>query len=144
MIDQKFIDKSSVKVFLEKVSYQNIGMPANLNRDSVVSSRTVDSYEILSITDKNMELRFMRKVFFTPRVFMEANVQMRVKLKLTDQERNAREEEIKSELAEKIDELLQLPICNASFILSSITSVSMPLPLITPPYFLEEEDDDDD
>lgn len=140
MSDKKLINKRSITITLEKVSYKDIGIPKTLKKDSVVSSRTIDSYEILDVTDKNIDLRFLRNVFFIPKAFMEAYVQMRVNLNLTNQERKI-EEEIKSELEKRKDELLQLAICNASVIISTITSISMASPIITPPFFVEEKDD---
>ena len=140
MIEEKLIDKSSIKITLEEVSYNNIETSDTI--DSVASLRTIDTYEVLSITDKYMELLFARKFCFTPKVLMEANVRMKIGLKLTDQKRDIKDADIRNELEERIDELLQLPISNSSFILSSITSVSMSMPLITPPFFLKKEDND--
>ncbi len=135
MFNKQCIKTPSKELLLDSVKYKKV---AAKGRKEIVNVRSIvdDSYEVLNIYDRDIEVQFTRKVSFQPKAVMNATVVISVIFALNRNNRKeVTDEIIQAELSERAEELFVSAASNASLIISSLSSVSFMYPLITPPFY---------
>lgn len=142
MPTNNFIEKTNLSLKVESVKYKKIETK-NEDKYKTVKSIVTDSYKILGIKDTEIEIEYIRKVDFKPKVLFSATIVISIVLGLNkDRDEEANHDLIMHELDDRSGEFLVIAASNASMMISAISSVSLPFPLITPPFYMEDGDQD--
>lgn len=140
----QIIDDSKFDICLEKVRFDSINIPEDLPDDTRIKLRTKDSYKILKLTDKKIDLEFKREKFFEPAGFFTIEVILTItyRLKPLKDKENEKEKIIEEDLKNHYYKLLAPAATRASILVSALTSIDLKSPIVDPPYFITEDDEE--
>lgn len=134
-----FISLSNIQLTLDSVKYKKI-KSKNIAKHKDIMSVVTDSYNVLKIRDKEIEIEYSRKVDFKPKVIMNVEVVMTLVFELKEfEDVESVREEIMLEVENGIGDLMAMAASNASLIISTLTNVTLPYPLVTPPFYIIDD-----
>jgi len=130
----QIIDDSNFNLALEKLKYNHLDNPKDLNKGIALKLKTKDSYKILEIKSNEVKIEFAREKYFEPAGLFQIEIVLTVSYKLKESSHRDKNKIIEEDLKKDYSKLLSPAATRASIIVSSLTGINFKNPIVDPPY----------
>lgn len=139
MSTKNIINRKILAFSLESVKYKSIE-EKQTKKEKSYKPVIKDNYQLVQVRDAEIEVEYTREVYFKPKAIMNTTIIISFIMGLDkEDDEMIKEDDILKELNDRKEDLLTAPASIASMIISNLTSITLPFPLVSLPFYSDIE-----
>jgi len=136
---KNIINRKILAFSLESVKYKSIE-EKQTKKEKSYKPVIKDNYQLVQVRDAEIEVEYTREVYFKPKAIMNTTIIISFIMGLDkEDDEMIKEDDILKELNDRKEDLLTAPASIASMIISNLTSITLPFPLVSLPFYSDIE-----
>ncbi len=144
MSTKNIINRNILGLSLDSVKYKSVKYKGTeekkTKKEKSYAPVIKDNYKLVQVRDAEIEVEYTREVYFKPNAIMNTIIIISFIMGLDKEDDEIiNEEDILKELNYRKKDLLTAPASIASMITSNLTSISLPFPLVSLPFYSDYE-----
>ncbi len=140
MSTKNIINRKILALSLDSVKYKSIE-EKKTKKEKSYAPVIKDNYKLVQVRDAEIEVEYTREVYFKPKAIMNTIIIISFIMGLDkEDDEMIKEDDILKELNKRKEDLLTVPASIASMIISNLTSITLPFPLVSLPFYSDFEE----
>lgn len=140
MSTKNIINRQILALTLDSVNYKSIEEKKTEKEKSYIPI-VKDNYKFVEIRDMEIKVEYTREVYFKPKAIMNIKITISFIMGLNKEDDiEINEDDILKELNDRKEDLLTAAASSSSMIISNLTSITLPFPLVTLPFYSDSEE----
>ena len=137
---KNIINRKIIALSLDSVKYKSIEEKKTKKEKSYIPI-IKDYYKLVQVKEAEIEVEYTREVYFRPKALMNTTIIISFILGLDKEDNETiKEDDILKELNDRKKDLFTAPASIASMIICNLTSITLPFPLVSLPFYSDLEE----